>query len=1253
MATSSMPNSDRPAALQGRARAGERTLWDQTVLLLQPFASLKVTVVMLALSIALVFIGTLAQVDQDMWDVIAAYFDAWFCKVKFQVFFPRSWFPQAQNVPGWFPFVGGKTIGLVMLVNLFTAHLIRFKVQAKRSEIGLGLGLLAVGVGVTAAVIMAGQSGGGLQGKAPLAWRDMWTLTLVGAALLSIAGLVASFIVQFPSRATRIGAIATASTITVGSLLLWLVRDSLYLGDAGMRILWQLAQAEFASLWLLGAFIVLFRKRAGVTLIHAGIGLLMLGQLLVNLFAVEERMTIREGESIDYVLDIRGVELAVLDKSDAERDHVAVVPLVEKGTATRYLDDKAKVELSDARWPFTLEVVKFLKNSGPLRPLDKGETAPGTAGLGAKYTVDEQRKAAGADSDGAVDTAAAWVKVTGKDGGDLGTYLLSQQLTSANRFEPFKVGDREFELSLRFKRTYKPYSFTLVDVRKDDYAGTSIAKNYSSDVKVKDERSGFEEDVKIRMNEPLRYSGETFYQSSYKMIGANEATELQVVTNTGWMIPYVSCMIVLTGMIAHFGLVLMRFVERLTRAPATAEAKVVGEAAGTTKSESGPPKRRRATRDANDAATGPSSGRYAEFLREHAVPLVVAAVVLVLVSGLMRKPKAPLGKFDYYAFGQIPVLEKGRVKPLDTLARNSLRVITNRESLKDHDDPKQTIQAIEWLAEVVADTDRANDFQVFRIENQQVLDLLELPRRKNLRYSVNELSKKIDSFETAIDGVRKKQKDEWSVYERKLVELDGRIRTFTLLKAAFRPLPIPPIPTEEEFNKDRAGAERRAMQIRQMLMTIPERDRQLAEMQPTRAIPVAEDRNRGSTDEEAANRDKWVPYATAWNRAYLASIMNVGQRADAATTGFSEVLDAYSRGEPERFNKAVTDYRKLVDEMKPDLYSAGRTTFETWFNHFSPFFYMIWFYVLAFVVTCFGWLATMFGKSRTIHWSAFAMVVCTFLVHTFALAARIYISGRPPVTNLYSSAIFIGWGCVVAGIVLELFLKQGIGNTVASFAGGATLGIAYFLALDGDTVAVMVAVLDTQFWLSTHVVCISLGYTATFVAGLLGLVYVFGNLVRGAMEKVVTRIGSTDYTLGKLMATAIYGVLCFAILFSFVGTVLGGLWADDSWGRFWGWDPKENGALIIVLWNALILHARWDGLVRERGLAVLAIGGNIVTSWSWFGVNELGVGLHSYGFTEGVLLYLSLTIVAHLVAIGLAFVPSLLGRGKQTPASAA
>jgi ABC-type transport system involved in cytochrome c biogenesis permease subunit len=127
--------------------------------------------------------------------------------------------------------------------------------------------------------------------------------------------------------------------------------------------------------------------------------------------------------------------------------------------------------------------------------------------------------------------------------------------------------------------------------------------------------------------------------------------------------------------------------------------------------------------------------------------------------------------------------------------------------------------------------------------------------------------------------------------------------------------------------------------------------------------------------------------------------------------------------------------------------------------------------------------------------------------------------------------------------------------------------------------------------------------------------------------------------VSKELTRMIYGTLCFSIFFSFVGTVLGGLWADDSWGRFWGWDPKENGALLIVLWNALVLHARWGGMVKERGLAVLSIAGNIFVAWSWFGVNELGVGLHSYGFTEGVLKALAIFAVTQLLVIGLGSIP--------------
>jgi ABC-type transport system involved in cytochrome c biogenesis permease subunit len=170
---------------------------------------------------------------------------------------------------------------------------------------------------------------------------------------------------------------------------------------------------------------------------------------------------------------------------------------------------------------------------------------------------------------------------------------------------------------------------------------------------------------------------------------------------------------------------------------------------------------------------------------------------------------------------------------------------------------------------------------------------------------------------------------------------------------------------------------------------------------------------------------------------------------------------------------------------------------------------------------------------------------------------------------------------------------------------------------------VLQAVLDTNIWLATHVVIVTTGYAAMFLAGTLALV----TLLRRACDRAFSPADLAQ------SAKIIFGVICFATLFSFVGTVLGGIWADQSWGRFWGWDPKENGALLIVLWCAVLLHARVGGLLRERGLISGALIGNIVTAFSWFGVNLLGIGLHTYGFMEGAFRWLAIFTATQLLCI--------------------
>jgi ABC-type transport system involved in cytochrome c biogenesis permease subunit len=224
--------------------------------------------------------------------------------------------------------------------------------------------------------------------------------------------------------------------------------------------------------------------------------------------------------------------------------------------------------------------------------------------------------------------------------------------------------------------------------------------------------------------------------------------------------------------------------------------------------------------------------------------------------------------------------------------------------------------------------------------------------------------------------------------------------------------------------------------------------------------------------------------------------------------------------------------------------------------------------------------------------------------------------------------VFIGWCCTGVALFVEPFFRNSISLVVGSALAAITAGvIGHYLSLEGDTMVMMQAVLDTNLWLATHVTIVTFGYAATFFAGFLGIVFIFLGLLTPMLQN--NGIG----VLGKM----IYGVICFATLLSFTGTVLGGIWADQSWGRFWGWDPKENGALLIVIWNAMILHARWAGMIKQRGMAVLAVSGNIVTAWSWFGTNLLGVGLHSYGRMTGAMwgMYIFDAIMLTIIAIGL------------------
>ena len=342
----------------------------------------------------------------------------------------------------------------------------------------------------------------------------------------------------------------------------------------------------------------------------------------------------------------------------------------------------------------------------------------------------------------------------------------------------------------------------------------------------------------------------------------------------------------------------------------------------------------------------------------------------------------------------------------------------------------------------------------------------------------------------------------------------------------------------------------------------------------------------------------------------VGSKTELGSYTSPKYDALAAIEPAFRAGDAKGFNEAVESYLALIKKDPPHeakshrLALGKRLSMERIYNRTSPFHWSMVLYLIAAVMTILGWI----GWTGQLNRSAFWLIVIGLVIQALGIYLRIAISGRAPVTNLYSSYIFVSAIFILVLLVVEAATRIGVGNLMAAVGGFSALMWAWSMSIaDGDTFTVMRAVLDTQFWLSTHVICISMGYSTTVAAGFLGAGYIVSGLLTPAMH------AENRKTFGNL----IYGIVCFGLLFSFFGTVLGGLWADDSWGRFWGWDPKENGALMIVLWNAVILHARWAGMIRLRGLAACSVVGTIVTVWSWEAVNQMGVGLHAYGGSGG------------------------------------
>ncbi len=1177
-------------------------------LIVSALASLRLTITLFALAIVLIFLGTLAQKDQDVWRVVNdTYFRVWFAWVDFLVFerLAQLFFKRVEwNLVGGFYFPGGKLIGLMLLVNLVSAHSVRFKIAAEGRRLVLGLATITAGLAITYLAIQSGMNQAVESELSPEFCDLLWQFFRGALALLAISLAYVAIFLRNRMRPVE-WRILLAIELLLATLAVWLLLNpEARLDNSGIRILWQLVKGTAAGVVLLAGCVMVFRKRAGIVLLHGGIALTMLSELLTGISAVESRMDIPEGGTANFSYDIRTTELAVTDRSHPEHDRVTVVP------APLFVANVGRSEpIEHPDLPFNIRVHRWLQNSR-LREPTPGEANSATAGFGLRHVAEAVPPATGVGEDAQkVDFPSAYVELISKEtGNSLGTYLASQWFIDGQQRvvnQPVEVDGRTYDIALRFERIYHPFTLTLKDFRFDRYPGTDTPKNYSSQVVFKDPRHNIDREVSIWMNNPLRYSGTTFYQADFDHI-AERGTVLQVVTNPSWMTPYVACMLVATGMLAHFGTILVRFLRRRAEEAQLLDTMSVNSTASVLQhAGNGRPKKPR--RHAQLAGRGAIFGKW--------FPALIVIIFAGYIASKARMPESKPSEMQIYEFGKLPLAYQGRIKPYDTLARNSLQILSTRQELGIIDDEGHVIRrdpAIRWLLDAISGAPGAGDHRVFYIENLDVLETLGLkPRPKFWRYSLNEILSKEGEIDRQIKLADDTPEKDRTLFQNKVLQLASKRNFYIALVLSFRE---PPLAADREKIQE-------SVQRTQFLIS------ELRRAQAPHAVPPKD---------ASAN---WTMLVEAEFDALVDRVKN--QPVNPATIALSSMLGAYARGDVSTFNQQLADYRAHLASYerslesnekqstsaslaKSEILSQPKVNFEVFFNQFSPFYYAAALYVIAFVLGVLSWL----GWTGPLRRGSIWLLWFTFALHTFALVARIYISGRPPVTNLYSTAIFIGWAAVLMALIFEAIYRIGLGNIAAALVGFLTLLLAYNLSLDGDTFIVLQAVLDTQFWLATHVVTINLGYAATYVAGLWGALYILLAHVFPILDQDARH---------KLLRT-LYGTLCFAIFFSFVGTVLGGLWADDSWGRFWGWDPKENGALMIVLWNALVLHARWGGLVKGRGLATLAVGGNIVTTWSYFGVNELGVGLHAYGASESSTAMWLLVFAASqlsLIALGL------------------
>ena len=571
-------------------------------------------------------------------------------------------------------------------------------------------------------------------------------------------------------------------------------------------------------------------------------------------------------------------------------------------------------------------------------------------------------------------------------------------------------------------------------------------------------------------------------------------------------------------------------------------------------------------------------------------------------------------------FSSIAIQESGRIKPLDTYARNQLLLIYGKDKI--HEENK-TIEAIDWLVNLLINTEEELKREVFYISswsNSPEVEIslgLDTLNRESHRYSFYEIIKSFKNNVDLLENLKLKQ-EEPTYVEQQIIDIYSKLVAYDEIAHSFKCLiPFLSINNNEikkQLQLDDNEKTSYAFFVRnielfsplmQELLDVEMADWNIKQKELTSIASELQMR----TQYKYAKSIKIIPsfdgnssWLSPWEIMDHQSITK-DQKLLIGTLekALKEHLRLWDDSE-DSSNIYIEEYKKLVSTNN-DSFVSSNLIKEVNYNNSNYFFKSLLFYIIAFIVLGISWLSAQ-KYFRPVY--LFFMILGIFF-HGYGIIARMIIMQRPPVTTLYESIIFVCFVLVLISIIIEFIKKDSLGIFIGSIGGVILHFIGLKYATDGETLGMLVAVLNSNFWLSIHVTTITFGYGVSLVAGLMAHIYLLQLLIDSKNNKRLKKIDTNIHVLTLI-----------ALFFTLFGTILGGIWADQSWGRFWGWDPKENGALLIVMWHLMMLHMRVSGLVKGFGFALGVSLVNIIVALAWFGVNLLNVGLHSYGFTDNI-----------------------------------